>query len=203
MGITQDDPMEYIDLEMEYYASLKNLPKTDMEWLEIFPEAKPLVKKNIKDELVWWKSIEHEGFKDLQNIKNSYVSTPPTKHAELDWYKETIEKRISKAHLEIRKLQWQQDKLSGVVRPSTNGIDDGDKELARTIPISNFVQTKRMGNKQVTICIFHNDTKPSLVIFPDNRFKCFACNAFGDSIDFIKKLQGLEFIDAVKFLLNK
>lgn len=50
-----------------------------------------------------------------------------------------------------------------------------------------------------TICPFHNDHKPSMS-FRNGRYRCWACNAFGDSIDFVGRLLGLEPIAAVERL---
>ena len=38
-----------------------------------------------------------------------------------------------------------------------------------------------------TTCIFHDDHSPSLALWPDNRFNCWACGAKGDSFDLQKR----------------
>lgn len=48
-------------------------------------------------------------------------------------------------------------------------------------------------------CPFHNDRKPSMS-FRAGRFRCWACNASGDSIDFTGRLLGLEPLAAVERL---
>lgn len=55
-------------------------------------------------------------------------------------------------------------------------------------------------------CPFHGDTHASMS-FRDGRFRCWACNESGDSIDFTGKLLGLEPLAAVErlnadFMLN-
>lgn len=52
-----------------------------------------------------------------------------------------------------------------------------------------------------TICPFHKDTKPSLMI-PKNKdiFKCFACGAGGDSITFVSKLKKLSNLEAARLI---
>lgn len=43
------------------------------------------------------------------------------------------------------------------------------------------------------ICPFHNDSHPSLHIYPSERgWHCFVCNAGGSVIDFVKKLFNLD-----------
>jgi len=47
------------------------------------------------------------------------------------------------------------------------------------------------------LCIFHEDTRPSMVYNEDTQtFKCFVCGVGGDSYEAIKKKEGIEFIDA-------
>lgn len=46
---------------------------------------------------------------------------------------------------------------------------------------------KRSGNVYISLCPFHNDSKPSFVIFPNtNTFKCFGCGIHGDLIQFVQ-----------------
>lgn len=52
--------------------------------------------------------------------------------------------------------------------------------------------TVHRGNK--IICPFHNDTHPSLQLYPGNGgFHCFVCNSNGDVITFVQKLFNLDF----------
>jgi DNA primase len=195
--------MEYIDLEFQYYDSLKDLPKTDMEWLAVFPESEAIVKKILKEKLKLALKQEHQAYKDLQDSKNRTNSALPHERDALQWYTDRIQEQINRLEMKIKKFKWQIDKLDGKERPASTGITEQDKEMARAVPIINLTQHKRAGSNYIAICIFHNDSKPSLTIFRNNRFKCFACGAHGDSIDFIKKLNGMEFLDAVRYLLNK
>lgn len=48
------------------------------------------------------------------------------------------------------------------------------------------------------ICPFHADTNPSMHIYPgQGGWYCFVCNQGGDVIDFVKRLFGLSFRDAM------
>ena len=49
------------------------------------------------------------------------------------------------------------------------------------------------------VCPFHRDKHPSMS-FRSGRFRCWACNASGDSIDFTARLFGLEPLAAVERL---
>lgn len=53
------------------------------------------------------------------------------------------------------------------------------------------------------LCPFHNDKHPSMSIHQQKGiFKCWACGAGGDVIEFVKLYNGLDFVSAVKQLNN-
>jgi hypothetical protein len=62
------------------------------------------------------------------------------------------------------------------------------------------VEVKRRGSRHVALCPFHTEKTPSFYIFDDNHFKCWGCGEYGDSIDFVQKMYGLSFKDALKHL---
>ncbi len=67
--------------------------------------------------------------------------------------------------------------------------------------VSRFVNIKKSGKNFKGCCPFHNEKSPSFFVTPDkNFFHCFGCQESGDSLTFIKKINNLEFIDAVKNL---
>ncbi len=70
---------------------------------------------------------------------------------------------------------------------------------------SEYIKLKRIGNRYAALCPFHNDKKsPSLSIAPDKQlFYCFGCNASGNVIHFIMKMENLEFYDALKLLADR
>lgn len=70
--------------------------------------------------------------------------------------------------------------------------------------ISSYVNLKRGGRNVVGLCPFHNEKSPSFTVYPDTQsFYCFGCGAGGDVITFIKRIENLEYIDAIKFLADK
>lgn len=62
------------------------------------------------------------------------------------------------------------------------------------------VVLQQRGTRHVGLCPLHTEKTPSFFVFPDNRFKCFGCGDSGDAIDFVQKLHGLSFVDALKHL---
>ena len=67
--------------------------------------------------------------------------------------------------------------------------------------ISTYVTLKRRGRTYVGLCPFHNEKTPSFTVYPDTQsFYCFGCGAGGDAIGFVKRIENLDYIDAVKSL---
>ena len=62
------------------------------------------------------------------------------------------------------------------------------------------VDLQQRGTRHIGLCPLHTEKTPSFFVFDDNRFKCFGCQESGDVIDFVRKLHGLSFQDALKHL---
>jgi DNA primase len=62
------------------------------------------------------------------------------------------------------------------------------------------VDLNRRGSRYVGLCPFHDDKTPSFYVFDDRHFKCFGCGEYGDAIDFVEKLHGCDFNEALKIL---
>jgi len=80
--------------------------------------------------------------------------------------------------------------------------------IRAAFPIEQIVQQSGVdlrpsGHGFVGCCPFHDDSTPSLSVggVPD-RFTCFGCGARGDVIDFVQKLHGLSFVEAVRSLTS-
>lgn len=74
-------------------------------------------------------------------------------------------------------------------------------EVARRLGMD----VEQRGANLVTLCPFHGDTRPSLVLYPrdagrHSHYHCFSCNAHGYAVDLVKEVQGLEFRPAIEWL---
>lgn len=70
--------------------------------------------------------------------------------------------------------------------------------------ISSYVSLKKRGSTFVGLCPFHNEKTPSFTVYPETQsFYCFGCGAGGDAVTFIKKIENLDYIDAVKMLAQR
>ena len=72
--------------------------------------------------------------------------------------------------------------------------------------ISNYTEVKRRGsNSYMAYCPLdgHNDKTPSLSIDKKKGlWNCFGCGEGGDVITFIERMEGVEFKEAIKLLIN-
>lgn len=72
--------------------------------------------------------------------------------------------------------------------------------------ISSYTKLKKQGRNLVGSCPFpdHHDSTPSFSVVRENGyFHCFGCGVGGDVITFIRKMENLDYVDAVKFLAQK
>ena len=86
--------------------------------------------------------------------------------------------------------------------------DDFLEQLRAACPMEtiagNYVNLIRRGRHYVCNCPFHSEKSPSCTIFPDTQsFYCFGCGAGGDVITWVRRIENLEFTDAVKQLAEK
>ena len=79
--------------------------------------------------------------------------------------------------------------------------------LARTdiaALISNYVTLKRAGSNLNGLCPFHSERTPSFTVFTaSNSFYCFGCGAGGDAITFLRRIENLEYSDALEQLAKR
>ncbi len=65
--------------------------------------------------------------------------------------------------------------------------------------VSSNITLKRRGKTLVGLCPFHNEKTPSFTVYPESRsFYCFGCGAGGDVISFVRRMENLDYIEAVK-----
>ncbi len=70
--------------------------------------------------------------------------------------------------------------------------------------ISSYVNIKRAGRISKGLCPFHGEKTPSFTVYPDTQsYYCFGCGNGGDVVTFIKNIENLDYLDAVKFLADR
>ncbi|MGF1466509.1 MAG: DNA primase [Sandaracinaceae bacterium] len=70
--------------------------------------------------------------------------------------------------------------------------------------VGEHVRLKRSGASLKGLCPFHGEKTPSFYVHPDRGFfHCFGCQASGDAIAFVMRLDGRSFPDAVRVLAER
>ena len=70
--------------------------------------------------------------------------------------------------------------------------------------IGDFVSLKRSGSSYKALSPFTNEKTPSFFVSPSKQiFKCFSTGKGGDAIEFLKEVEGMTYIDAIKYLGEK
>ena len=70
--------------------------------------------------------------------------------------------------------------------------------------ITRYVELKRSGSNVVGLCPFHSEKSPSFTVYNDTQsFYCFGCGAGGEVITFIRKIENLDYVEAIKLLAQQ
>ena len=69
---------------------------------------------------------------------------------------------------------------------------------------SSFMSLKKSGKSYMACCPFHNEKTPSFHIDRDKQlFHCFGCGASGNFVQFVMRMEGLDYRDAIRFLADR
>jgi DNA primase len=67
--------------------------------------------------------------------------------------------------------------------------------------IGRYIQLRPRGQNLAGRCPFHEDRTPSFLVYPwTGTFHCFGCNAHGDAITFLMRIEHLNFPEALRAL---
>ena len=70
--------------------------------------------------------------------------------------------------------------------------------------IGDYTQLRRAGKSFKGLCPFHTEKTPSFTCTPaGNFFHCFGCGASGDIYDFLQRVEGMDFPEAVETLARR
>lgn len=70
--------------------------------------------------------------------------------------------------------------------------------------VGRSVQLKRLGQRLVGCCPFHDDKSPSFSVDAVKKlFYCFGCQVGGDVFDFVQRVEGIDFREAVRSLAKE
>ena len=70
--------------------------------------------------------------------------------------------------------------------------------------ISRYVTLKRAGSSYKACCPFHNERTPSFSVDPNKQlYHCFGCGKGGNAITFVRDIENIDTIDAIKMLADE
>lgn len=184
--------------ENDYYESIKNGSLTHhrsilREWIASFKDDSSI--RLMFSRKITEKELDIE---DERAYKNRiYQSNYETEWKE--WLLLRADERIAVMQKELKRFiyYWK-------ICKNGQNKEDLNIEQAKEFPIENIMQTKyvrRCAGRMSYHCPFHSDTNPSFMVYEkENRFYCFSCGKFGDSLQLFMDLNNKTFIEAVKAL---
>jgi len=200
--------MDDLEIDREIEVQYTQIKLSPGELLEIFPEAKEVIRTKIRE---WQEQQEKIINREIRPFLKSLKKE--VKDEFTAWF---IEKVFEIFYVGDRLIQTikQMERLKRL-EIIVNGFKvSGENfmleiERARNIPIVDIVYSlnlspiRRSGKNFSCICPFHPDRNPSMYIYPEtNSFYCFGCNTGGDVITFIEKYYGFSFKQAVMYLIK-
>ncbi len=70
--------------------------------------------------------------------------------------------------------------------------------------VKDYISLKKRGASYFANCPFHQEKTPSFHVSSERQFyKCFGCNEGGDVFDFVQKMEGMDFPEALRLLADK
>lgn len=141
----------------------------------------------------------------LEDAKNEIVAADAFEENDFGWWQEhalLLKKAIA--------LRQQQSAYYPGLPTNPKAARHIDPEILKercdiVAIVERHLPLKREGSHFKACCPFHSEKTASFVIFPDqNTWHCFgACNQGGDVIDFVMRIDGLSFGEAVRRLCSE
>jgi len=159
-----------------------------MEYLDSIT-SKPKMSKDEKLKFYQSESIYYQG-----KIDEYCKLLPGTNQPE----REILIYRISDYQLQHSKYE---QLLYLIKHPNKKcrGVSDTEIHAANKMPIENFLPNPVRRN--MTKCFNHDDSNPSMRI-KNNIVNCFVCGKAWDVIATVRQVNGLNFVDAVRYINN-
>jgi len=179
----------------------------DFHWLLAAAESWPVLSEPVP-ELKYIKDYEalikkYKYHLELLLVRERAAKNTGKPFLHYDYIRQLLLNAINNLQRQIRNKRY-------LKKPAVEGdngrITADDVVKAKEVPIEGLFsgQLRKVGNKMTGCCPFHSESNSSFTIYLDqNKFYCFGCSAGNDAIDFVMKRDQINFIEAVKKLLNK
>jgi len=70
--------------------------------------------------------------------------------------------------------------------------------------IGTYISLRKAGQTYKGLCPFHDDNRPSFDVDPRRqRYRCWACNQYGDVINFVQEQERVSFLEALEILARR
>lgn len=169
-------------------------PLRNHELLQVFPEGKPFITKDLKEVKAKLNALREE-----ENELNGKRATMEVSAMDADFVLAGIE-----AHRE--RLLEKKAKLDNILMFTNKKKAKAQIDYAMSIqrakehPIDSLIEVKR----NQAVCLWHNDSDPSLHYYKkNNRVHCFVCDKGWDAIDVAMKVYDCDLKQAVAKLTNQ
>ncbi len=200
-----DYDMDMFKLEWDWYHEklelawvkpvVGSIPKKEVEWLSIFPEAKKKYKGLIGGQLkVKGKYLMGV----IEKSKKFWATLMMANPHDTEFLKMTGREHLTYLRQMFDKVESQIRHFKSIGRkkdPNSKRVDITLDMISRAkaYPLNKLIEINRQG---FTKCFAHNDKKPSAYC-KKNFIYCFVCNRSFDTIDVLMVRDGKKYIDAV------
>ena len=83
-------------------------------------------------------------------------------------------------------------------------LDDLRRRAVIESTVSSYVSLNRKGKILTGLSPLHNEKTPSFTVYPESQsYYCFGCGNGGDVITFIRNIENLDYMEAVKLLADR
>jgi DNA polymerase len=140
---------------------------------------------HVHDEAVIETKIDEIDLKKFEELMRTPTAWAPDIPLFVEaWVSERFDKRPPP--------NWTPEKIAEVpaaqadLGPTANENADDDDPIVQLVELKTRVSLIDIVGEQKVVCPFHDDHSPSCVIYADG-FKCFACGAHGDHLDWLQQ----------------